>query len=137
MIWNASETDEKKYLSAVTAQLQQAVQELETKIAAAHHDIVDTKAYMWANRDQLDPAERAANLVDLSLAIDFGEKAVHKLSKLRKLAQSPYFGRVDFRADEDSRAEAEPFYIGLHAFSTAERQDNVIYDWRSPIAGLF
>lgn len=56
------------------------------------------------------------------------------LDKVNRLLENPYFGKikVDFLDEE----EPEPFYIGMHGFSDANN-DNLIYDWRSPIAELF
>ncbi|MCI3028253.1 UvrD-helicase domain-containing protein [Desemzia sp. C1] len=56
------------------------------------------------------------------------------LEKVERLLQSPYFGKVtvDFLDDEPN----EGFYIGINGFAD-EEGDNLIYDWRSPIAELF
>lgn len=56
------------------------------------------------------------------------------LDKVNRLLENPYFGKikVDFLDEE----EPESFYIGMHGFSDANN-DNLIYDWRSPIAELF
>ncbi|MCI0130200.1 UvrD-helicase domain-containing protein [Vagococcus sp. CY53-2] len=56
------------------------------------------------------------------------------LDKVNRLLENPYFGKikVDFLDEE----EPESFYIGMHGFSDASN-DNLIYDWRSPIAELF
>ncbi|RST96007.1 ATP-dependent DNA helicase IV [Vagococcus bubulae] len=56
------------------------------------------------------------------------------LDKVERLLEKPYFGKikVDFLDEE----EPESFYIGMHGFSD-ENNDNLIYDWRSPIAELF
>lgn len=56
------------------------------------------------------------------------------LDKVNRLLENPYFGKVkvDFLDDE----MPESFYIGMHGFSD-ENNDNLIYDWRSPIAELF
>lgn len=57
-----------------------------------------------------------------------------QLEKINRLIQSPYFAKVDviFSAEEP----LESFYIGINGFSDGQSQ-NLIYDWRSPIAELF
>lgn len=135
MITNSTEAEEREHLGRTLSQLRTALQAIEHKISAARQDIIEAKKYVWTNLSQLDPAERAANRVDISLTIDHGEKAVEKQRRLRKLLDAPYFGRVDFVADDS--AEGEAYYIGVHSFSEEDSQQNLIYDWRSPIAGMF
>ncbi|WP_325175523.1 HelD family protein [Paenibacillus sonchi] len=135
MIVNRSETDEKVYLQKVAARLQNALEAADRRIHSAGEEILAAKKYLWANSAQIDPAERAANKVEISLSIDHGEQAVVKRDRLRKLLQTPYFGRVDFL--EDHHPEALACYIGVHAFAEEDSQENVIYDWRSPIASMF
>lgn len=135
MYINRTEAEESTFLEATLSRIRKALQNLESQIDDARSDIIESKKYVWTNRDQLDPAERAANLVDISLAIDKGENAVVRRNKLLKLAQIPYFGRVDFMPDD--RNEAHACYIGVHSFSEEAGQQNAIYDWRSPVASLF
>ncbi|KWX71493.1 helicase [Paenibacillus jilunlii] len=132
---NRSETDEKLYLQEIVARLQNALQAVDRRISSAGEEILAAKKYLWANSAQIDPAERAANRVEISLSIDHGEQAVVKRDRLRKLLHTPYFGRIDFLADHHSEALA--CYIGVHSFAGDDSQENVIYDWRSPIASMF
>ena len=55
--------------------------------------------------------------------------------RLRKMLDSPYFGRVDFQYDGENDAEA--FYIGIASFSEGSGQIPLIYDWRAPVSSLF
>jgi DNA helicase-2/ATP-dependent DNA helicase PcrA len=135
MTVNATEAEERKYLKELIGKLQQALEATEHNIDTARQDIIEAKKYVWSNMAQLDPAERAANRVDISLSIDHGEKTVLKQKRLQKLMEAPYFGRVDFVEDR-VRCEAA-YYIGVHAFSEEDSQQNIIYDWRSPIASMF
>ncbi|WP_174469024.1 HelD family protein [Paenibacillus graminis] len=135
MIVNRSETDEKVYLQEVVARLKYALEAIDGRISSARQEILEAKKYLWANSAQIDPAERAANKVEISLSIGHGEQAVVKRGRLRKLLQTPYFGRVDFQSDHHS--EALTCYIGVHSFAEEDSQENVIYDWRSPIASMF
>lgn len=54
--------------------------------------------------------------------------------KVNRLLESPYFGKIDvtFLDEEDQ----ESFYLGINGFAD-EHHNNLIYDWRSPIAELF
>lgn len=135
MIVNQKEREEREYLANLMSRLREALRKIDTTIDSAQHEIIDAKKYLWENRSELDPAETAANKVDIMLRIDQGEKAVDKRRKLQKLVESPYFGRVDFVADGQSRSDSH--YIGVHAFSEDDSQKNLIYDWRSPVASMF
>ena len=48
----------------------------------------------------------------------------------------PYFGRIDFK-ENGSSGKKLPVYIGIHTFYDFKNKRNLIYDWRSPISGMF
>ncbi|GIP58986.1 HelD family protein [Paenibacillus woosongensis] len=135
MTVNQTEAEERTYLSTMVSRLQKAIERLENQISTTRHEVIEAKKYVWDHVAGLDPAERAANRVDISLAIDHGEKAVDKQRKLRKLVEAPYFGRVDFIPEGHAKGDA--YYIGVHAFNEEDSQENLIYDWRSPVASMF
>lgn len=135
MTVNQTEAEERTYLSTMVSRLHKAIERLENQISTTRHEVIEAKRYVWDHMAGLDPAERAANRVDISLAIDHGEKAVDKQRKLRKLVDAPYFGRVDFIPDGHAKGDA--YYIGVHAFNEEDSQENLIYDWRSPVASMF
>ena len=62
------------------------------------------------------------------------KNAENQLAKIERLLKSPYFGKVvvDFLDNEPK----ESFYIGTANFID-DADENLVYDWRSPIAELF
>ncbi|MBG7840822.1 AAA family ATPase [Enterococcus faecium] len=62
------------------------------------------------------------------------KNAENQLAKIERLLKSPYFGKVvvDFLDNEPK----ESFYIGTANF-TDDADEDLVYDWRSPIAELF
>ena len=56
-----------------------------------------------------------------------------KLAEFTKLRENPYFGKVVF-TDDDYQEE---IYIGRYGLSKDDTYENVIIDWRAPIASLF
>nr|WP_243735296.1 RNA polymerase recycling motor HelD [Paenibacillus turpanensis] len=58
-----------------------------------------------------------------------------QLAKLKKLTDSLYFGRVDFK--ETGEQTAEPIYIGICSLQEDELSPFLIYDWRAPISSLY
>lgn len=59
----------------------------------------------------------------------------HKnLQNYSEAIPTPYFARVDFR---EYRKEKESFYIGKFGLGDSRTGDEVIIDWRAPIADLY
>lgn len=65
--------------------------------------------------------------------------AIHRRQmQFEKMASSPYFGRIDFVEDQPrGPADPEAIYIGIAALADPDTGELRIYDWRSPIAGMF
>ena len=61
------------------------------------------------------------------------EDIIKKIKQLKMMLLSPYFARIDFEFDNED--DVENIYIGR--FSLMEKHRIVVYDWRSPIAGMF
>lgn len=57
------------------------------------------------------------------------------LGRLRKMAVSPYFGRVDFR--EPTSDKRNKIYIGISGLADKETGKQLVYDWRAPISSMF
>ena len=57
-----------------------------------------------------------------------------RLKSVKALLESPYFARVTIQFDEDE--EPEDYYIGRAAFSE-NGYDQVVLDWRSPLAETY
>ena len=62
------------------------------------------------------------------------EHKLGKLEKYKKVLEKPYFGRVDFTEEEESK---EAVYIGYQNIMNDENYDVMVYDWRAPIASMF
>ena len=58
-----------------------------------------------------------------------------KVSRLERMYQSPYFGRIDFL--EAGEKTAEQIYIGIYNLITENNREILVYDWRAPISGMF
>lgn len=60
--------------------------------------------------------------------------AVNQLRMLYRLANSPYFGRIDFIEEGQPK---EQIYIGLSSLMDHEEQRFLVYDWRAPISSMY
>ena len=61
------------------------------------------------------------------------ETAANRLAQVERLLPQAYFGKV--AVDYFDNEKSQPFYIGINGFSS--ENENLVYDWRSPIAELF
>lgn len=130
-----TETDEKQHLREVQQILKTALKGIEDKIDQYSTAILETKRYIHENLAELDSAEKAANRTAIYDSVAFGERTVAEREQIKKLIESPYFGRIDFtKATED---QEKIFYIGMHTFKDPATSDNIIFDWRAPLSSMF
>lgn len=58
--------------------------------------------------------------------------------QFEKMVSSPYFGRIDFVENRPGNLTgSEAIYIGIAALADPGTGELWVYDWRSPIAGMF
>lgn len=132
---DAPEAEERARLDDVQRRLRGAIEATETRISAYARDIEEQKTYLSENRDEMDHIEKIASRESIDQSVRSGDFLHEKKKRLCKLERSPYFGRFDV-AHQD-RAAAEPVYIGIHHFFDEQTRENVVHDWRAPIASLF
>ncbi|WP_242486903.1 HelD family protein [Peribacillus sp. TH16] len=66
---------------------------------------------------------------------NFFEMSRSELESLRKASKKPYFARVDFERNDGDLGEV--LYFGKTSLYQRESQEQIIVDWRSPIANLY
>lgn len=59
---------------------------------------------------------------------------VDKLENMKKLKNTPYFARMDFK---EKGKKQENFYIGKLSILDSETLEPIVVDWRAPIANLY
>lgn len=124
---------EKKYLERVLVLLKQQIQLREYKINSLHKMVTKHKKYMWESISRIDTINIAVNKNIVEVNIGVGDLFQAKVILLKQMLDKPYFGRIDFQ--DKNFTEPEKIYIGLTGLS--DKFTNYIYDWRSPIAGLY
>jgi DNA helicase II / ATP-dependent DNA helicase PcrA len=128
------ETQETQRLADVLVVIEQQIKALERKRVKGSEELVSYRKYMWEDAALFDRAERVqTENVALTQERAVMDVAV-RLKRLRKLASSPYFGRIDFR--ETGLGTTLPVYIGLHGLID-DLGELLIHDWRAPISGMF
>lgn len=58
----------------------------------------------------------------------------NQLDTYKKLADSPYFGRIDIQDSPDDKPES--LYIGTASF-VDNKENFLVYDWRAPISSIY
>ena len=59
---------------------------------------------------------------------------VNKLANMKKLKNTPYFARMDFKENEKNK---ETFYIGKLSVLDSKTLEPIVVDWRAPISNLY
>jgi DNA helicase-2/ATP-dependent DNA helicase PcrA len=86
-------------------------------------DVIETQSSMKQQAELLSERERT-----------HGQFA-KELETLKRLKDSPYFGRVDFKEKNDK--SADQIYIGIASLMDRKEEEFLIYDWRAPISSIY
>lgn len=102
----------------------------------------DVEAYYAEGEREFDRlGEMLMSLEELNRRDERLQDVTKMLRRFRRMLDSPYFARVDFRESPDSPTyvddAVEEIYIGRASLMDERTLDALVYDWRSPIASLF
>ncbi|PZM64083.1 RNA polymerase recycling motor HelD [Paenibacillus dendritiformis] len=127
----------------VMEKIEQRIIPLQEEMGTVKREVVDLRREFWddvkVNLDDVNEAiETHASLKQQAEVMAERERrhlhAAQQLDVWKRMAQSPYFARIDFR--EEGEAEAERVYIGIGSFR--DKDDNfLVYDWRAPVSSLY
>ncbi|WP_081707768.1 HelD family protein [Bacillus massiliigorillae] len=125
--------EEVEHLKNMLVFIGDELQESINRVERHDKEYNEFKRYMAEYRHEIDPKELFQNELFLKNIEIPGVIATKERERLRKLLDSPYFSRIDFRIDGDS--ETAVYYIGRFTFG---KKDQIhIFDWRAPIASMF
>lgn len=130
---NETEQQEREHLEVVKEKLLLAVQRVDENVRNFSAELRQNKEYIHEHQSGMDEADMVAAGQSINRMAFTGESAVARKRKLLKLGSSPYFGRIDFSANN----ETKPVYIGIYTFFDETLRENLIYDWRAPISSMF
>lgn len=132
---NEDEADERAYLLIVKKKLRDVLEEIHSKVRKYAQDIREQKEYLWENKSGMDHVEKISVRQSVDQFVSTAEAVQDKGHRIRKLVESPYFGRFDFikQGERDQSA----VYIGIHSFYDEQEDTNLIHDWRAPISTMF
>lgn len=63
------------------------------------------------------------------------DKFTSRIKNLKKVRNKPYFARVDFIENGDTKRDA--FYLGKVVVTDSNTLEQIVIDWRAPIADLY
>jgi DNA helicase II / ATP-dependent DNA helicase PcrA len=130
---NSTEQDEREYLEEIKEKLLVALSRINDSVKQYSTELRQNKEYMYEHQSGMDEADMVSAGQSINRIAFTGESAVVRKRKLMKLADSPYFARIDFT--QSGVSEASPIYIGIYTFS--DERHNLIYDWRAPVSSMF
>lgn len=133
---------EKQRLAAVLSKIGEQLEESRSTADGMKKNVITLQRSMW---EQVNPTPGKGDLTDLADIWQFqtdlvreADRAVFaaaKASRLERMMNSPYFGRLDFT--EDGQSAEESVYIGISNFSDARTLECLVYDWRAPVSSMF
>ena len=125
--------EEKRYLDCASSVISQKLDDLGKEISVKQEELTEFRKVLWEDKGSIDKVEMTTGLMSSEFEAGFMLMKMDYYKKLLKLKYSPYFGRIYFK--EKDTDKIYKVYIGL---AGVEKDLNyIIYDWRSPIAGMF
>lgn len=135
--------EEQKRVEYVADQIEKRIRRLESEVTVVREDVVGMRRDFWdevtVNFSEADDVgETSTSLRQQSQVLSDRERshlhASAALGKMKRLKQSPYFGRIDF-AEEGGEEEA--IYLGIASLLEEGDEEFLVYDWRAPISNLY
>lgn len=135
---------EQERINEVIDVIGEKVEKITGKKSDVKQGIVDLRKNFWddvtVNLDETDDVyETQASIKQQAELLSERERRHGQMNKelktLFRLQDTPYFGRIDFREEDERRAEH--LYIGIGSLMDAKNEDFLIYDWRAPVASMY
>ena len=125
------------FLRDIEEKLNKKLVSVETALEEGQRDIERMHDYYWENYTEMDQYgyEDYDNQQALLGQVNANQELLLSRRRIRKMQNSPFFGRVDFVYDGED--EPETFYIGIANFAERAGMRPLIYDWRAPVSELF
>ena len=137
MAENSRYMDGTLFLQDVTEKIRQRLDDIKQSLDEGQKEIESMHEYYWENYTEMDQYgyEDYDNQQALLSQVNANQDKLVLKHRFERMADAPFFGRVDFIFDGED--EAEPFYIGIGNFAEKAGMTPLIYDWRAPVSGLF
>ncbi|TVY07632.1 RNA polymerase recycling motor HelD [Paenibacillus cremeus] len=136
--------EEQVRVDEVTTKIAGQVERLEAQFGETKADMVDIRKHFWdevtlnfSNMEEvMDTYFSIKQQADVLTERERSYRnSAAAAAKLRRMIDSPYFGRIDFR--EAGEPKEEPIYLGIASFVDEASDTFLIYDWRAPVSSLY
>ncbi len=124
---------ENKILKNVGKLLGKTLDDLGVEVKQDAEDLVEFKKMMWENENSFDDGEIQQVRNATSLEEDKALQKERYYKKLKSIEKKPYFASIVFKDDDE---EIFNIYMSL-TYLKDYSENNILYDWRSPICSLF
>ncbi len=132
---NPTEAEERAFHASVTRKIIDALVAVHERVVARYEEMDQIKRQFQEQFRELDNADKANLRQAADMAARVGEHAVEQRTRLERLIESPYFGRIDARMQ--GGAGTASIYIGVHSFADPDGEGPLIHDWRAPVSSMF
>lgn len=135
---------EQQRVNYVIDEINKKAENLYSRETGLKEDVIELRKNFWedvtVNLDEPDDVIETQASIKQQAELLSQKETIHgkiedELKTLKKLKNSPYFGRIDFI--EDSETKTEQIYIGIESLLDSDEKDFLIYDWRAPISSLY
>lgn len=136
--------EEQQRVDLVVNEVTQRIVDLTQHVSGVKDDIVEIRKNFWddvtVNLDEPDDVvETYVSLRQQAEVLSERERshqhAQKQLQKLKRLQQTPYFGRIDFAEQEE--VVADRIYLGIGSLLDQSEENFLVYDWRAPVSSLY
>lgn len=130
-------------VDSVTSLIHKQIRKLEAETGDVRGDVITMRKEFWdevtINLSESDDVGETSTSMRQQSQVLAEREHRHKLSfetlaRLRKLEQSPYFGRIDFAEEGQG---TDKIYLGIASLLDEDELSFLIYDWRAPISNLY
>lgn len=136
--------EEQQRANSVISKIGERIERLEREVGDVRTDVVDIRKHFWddvtVNLSTMEDLTETYFSLKQQVEVLVDRERRHGrasvlLGKMRRLAKSPYFGRIDFA--EDGGGKPETIYLGIASFSDDATDEFLVYDWRAPVSSMY
>lgn len=125
---------EYQYLTEVILEIEKQIKTKEQQINDMEEEMGELTHHFSEEYYNMDDEEAVSGGDELDDYERFLLASKHELIKLKKQLLSPYFGKIEFKANDEE--DDNPYYIGIHNLTDGSPIP-VVCDWRAPISSLY
>ncbi|OUS77502.1 helicase [Paenibacillus sp. MY03] len=138
--------EEQARVNDISVIIADRIKELEGRTGGVRGEIVDIRRNFWDDvtvnfEDSAETAETYASMKQQAELMSERERSYRhmeeQLGTLKRLARSPYFGRIDLADDGVVSSKTDSIYLGIGSLMDKSGEHYLIYDWRAPVSSLY